>query len=96
MVTAVQFETFMGQFPVFTGTGEKSVEGNIVCSTCHDDHLFDPYHPRKGPGVEVEGNATNSFLRKNISFTFCASCHGEDALYKFKYFHKAKGRVEEK
>jgi predicted CXXCH cytochrome family protein len=94
LVAANQFEAFMDQFPVFSSTGEKSVEGNIVCSTCHDDHLFDPYHLQKGPGVEVEGNATNSFLRKNISFTFCASCHGEDALYKFKYFHKAKGRVE--
>jgi hypothetical protein len=34
-------------------------------------------------------------LRKDISFTFCASCHGEEALYRFKYFHMIKGRKKE-
>jgi hypothetical protein len=90
-----EYEKFMDQFPVFTDKGEKSVHGDIVCITCHDPHLWDSDHPRKGSGEKVEGNATNSFLRKDISFTFCASCHGEDALFKFKYFHKIKGRKKE-
>lgn len=90
-----QYEKFIDQFPIFTNEAEKSVEGNIVCTTCHDLHLWDAYHPKKGSGEEIEGNATNSFLRKDISFTFCASCHGEEALYKFKFFHKIKGRKGE-
>ena len=95
LMTKDQYEKFIDQFPIFTDEGEKSFEGNIVCTTCHDPHLWDAYHPKKGSGEEIEGNATNSFLRKDISFTFCASCHGEEALYKFKYFHKIKGRKGE-
>jgi len=95
-MTQDQYEKFIDQFPIFTDEGEKSIEGNIVCTTCHDAHLWDPYRPQKGEGEEIEGDATNSFLRKDITFTFCASCHGEEALYKFKYFHKIKGRVVEK
>jgi hypothetical protein len=90
-----EYEKYLDQFPVFTNEGEKSVEGDIVCSTCHDVHLWDAHHQRQGPGEEIEGNATNSFLRKNISFTFCASCHGEDAIFLFKYFHSLKGRIKE-
>jgi predicted CXXCH cytochrome family protein len=95
VMTPDQYEKFINQFPIFTDEGEKSIQGNIVCSTCHDAHLWDAYHPKRGAGEEIEGNATNSFLRKNISFTFCASCHGEDALYKFKYFHFLKGRTKD-
>ena len=90
-----QYEAFTDQFPIFTEEGEKSVGGNIVCTTCHDAHVWNAHHPRKGSGKEIEGDAVSSFLRKDISFTFCASCHGEEALYKFKYFHMTKGRKKE-
>jgi predicted CXXCH cytochrome family protein len=95
ILTKTQYEEFIDQFPIFTDEGEKSLEGNIVCNTCHDTHLWDAYHPEKGEGKETEGDATNSFLRKDISSIFCASCHGEEALYKFKYFHKIKGRTKD-
>ena len=94
LMTKEQYEVFMDQFPIFTNRGEKSALGNIVCSTCHDDHHWDAYSLHKGAGIETEGDATNSFLRKDIAFTFCASCHGEEALYKFKYFHLRKSREE--
>ena len=88
------FKTYLKQFPIYTGEGEKSAGGDIVCSTCHDPHLWDARFLRKGPGEKVEGNATTSFLRKDIAFTFCASCHGEEGLFKFKYFHSIKGRIK--
>ena len=94
VLTQTEYEDFIDHFPIFTDEGVKSTEGNIVCNTCHDSHLWDPYHPKKGSGEEIEGDATNSFLRKDIIFTFCASCHGEESLYKFKYFHIIKGRKE--
>ena len=90
-----QYKKFIDQFPIFTGEGEKSAQGDIVCTTCHDVHLWDARHLKKGSGEELEGNATNSFLRKDISFTFCASCHGEEAIFKFKYFHSIKRQLEE-
>ncbi len=93
-MNAEEYEEYLERFPIYTDEGEKSVEGNIVCSTCHDVHLWDARRPGKVPGKEIEGNATNSFLRRNISFSFCASCHGEDALFMFKYFHIHKGRIK--
>jgi hypothetical protein len=90
------FATFIGQYPIFTTDGAKTIEGDIVCSTCHDAHLWDARSPMQGTGEEAEGNATNSFLRKDIASTFCASCHGEESLFKFKYFHAIKGRIKEK
>ncbi len=87
-----QYEKFIHRFPLFTDEGEKSTEGNIVCTTCHDVHLWIASHPHKGIGEETEGDATNSFLRKGISFTFCASCHGEESIYQYLNFHFFKGR----
>lgn len=89
------FQAFLNQAPVFTDDGRRSAAGDIVCSTCHDVHRFNARLPGKGPGEQVEGNATDSFLRKDITFTFCASCHGKEALFKFKYFHSGKGRLKE-
>ncbi len=87
-----QFDEFIGQFPLFTDNGEKSVKGSIVCTTCHETHLWNSHYPGKGSGEETEGNSISSFLRKDIEYIFCAKCHGEDALYKFKFFHRIKSR----
>ncbi len=90
------FGEFIDRYPIFTPEGKKTAGGEIVCSTCHDMHRWDARSPAQGPGKKEEGNATNSFLRKDTAFTFCASCHGEDAIFKFKYFHSIKGRMKEK
>ncbi len=90
------FGEFIDRYPIFTPEGKKAVGGEIVCSTCHDMHRWDARSPSKGPGEQEEGNATSSFLRKDTAFTFCASCHGEEAIFKFKYFHSLKGRMKEK
>ena len=89
------YEKFIHRFPLFTDEGKKSTEGNIVCTTCHDDHLWDTHLPKKGPGEKREGNPKNSFLRKGIASTFCSSCHGEEAIYKFLNFHSFKGRTKD-
>jgi hypothetical protein len=89
------YKTFLGLAPVFTDDGEKSAEGDIICSTCHDSHIWNASQPGKGPGENIEGNAVTSFLRKDVPFTFCASCHGEEGLFKFKYFHLPRGRIKQ-
>jgi hypothetical protein len=83
-------EKYLEAYPVYAADGKKEVAGDIVCATCHDGHIWDSACPAKGRGEEREGNATNSFLRKDISFVFCSSCHGEEALFRFKYFHSHK------
>jgi len=80
------------RFPLYTDRGERSATGNIVCSTCHDPHLWSYRQAGKGPGAESEGSAFNSFLRENVAAAFCAACHGQEAIYKYKYYHQDKGR----
>jgi hypothetical protein len=90
------FETDIDEFPIFSDAGEITENGNIVCSTCHNPHQWDPRLEENGAGKEVEGDVTNSFLRPGLLSMFCAACHGKDGLIKFTYFHSRKGRVKEK
>ena len=82
-------------FPVYGDDGELTTEGNIVCSTCHNPHQWDPRNHINGRGVQAEGSATTSFLRAEVCERFCAVCHGEDSLVKFTYFHRSTGRKKE-
>ena len=75
-------------------TGKPTHVGNISCVTCHNAHQWSPLVRKKGSGKNVEGNATNSFLR-NVSYNnICIDCHGLDALFRYKYFHDPVERVE--
>lgn len=68
--------------------------GNISCPTCHNVHKWSPLSKTKGIGKNIEGNATNSFLR-NVSYNnICIDCHGFDAIFRYKYFHDPDDRVE--
>jgi cytochrome c5 len=77
-------------------TGEETSSGSISCPSCHNAHQWSSRIKEKGPYRNLEGNATNSFLR-NVSFdNVCIDCHGLDALFRFKYFHDLDNRVEER
>ncbi len=80
-------------FPLYHGRSGKRVPiGNISCPSCHNVHQWDSKIPIKGQGVNVEGNATNSFLRSSASFAVCKECHDSDAPLKIKYFHDTEKR----
>jgi predicted CXXCH cytochrome family protein len=82
--------------PLFDEEGNEVNVGNISCPSCHDAHQWSPLAKRKGPGKNLEGNATNSFLR-NVSYNnICIDCHGLDALFRYKYFHDPEERVGER
>jgi predicted CXXCH cytochrome family protein len=75
-------------------TGEEVHIGNISCPSCHNAHQWSPLVKEKGGNKELEGNATNSFLR-NVSYNnICIDCHGLDALFRYKYYHCPDDRVE--
>ena len=78
-------------FPIYTDGGEFKEGGYIVCSTCHNPHVWKK-SAEKGPGREVEGGAGDSFLRPDVVVKFCVRCHGEESLIKFQYFHKKTSR----
>jgi predicted CXXCH cytochrome family protein len=76
--------------PLFDDTSGKPVKvGSISCASCHNAHQWDPEVAAKGKGVNLEGNATNSFLRTHSPDIMCKDkdCHGFEALVKFKFFH---------
>jgi predicted CXXCH cytochrome family protein len=74
--------------PVYDHRGRSTKVGHITCASCHDPHRWAPSTSSPGPGVNVEGDASNSFLRNLVSGDLvCADCHGRDAIFLYKYFH---------
>ena len=81
--------------PIYDKDGKEINVGNISCPSCHNAHQWNPLSNQKGTGKNLEGNATNSFLR-NVSYNnICVDCHGMDALFRYKYFHNPAERVEQ-
>ena len=78
-------ESFLPLFDPISG--DPVTAGNISCPSCHNAHQWDPKQAAKGEGVNLEGDATNSFLRTNSPDIMCKDCHGFQALFKFKFFH---------
>lgn len=75
-------------------SGKETNVGNISCPTCHNAHQWSPLVKAKGENKNLEGNATNSFLR-NVSYNnICIDCHGLDAIFRYKYYHDPVERVE--
>ncbi len=82
-------------FPLFNdSSGEYISVGNISCPSCHNVHQWNPKFKKVGPGKNIEGNTTNSFLRNISYYNICIDCHGLDALFRYKYYHDIENRVE--
>ena len=85
----------LNYFPIYDKTtGELVTVGNVSCPSCHNVHQWNPRFNTKGRGVNVEGNATNSFLRAQTYSLLCIDCHGLEALFRFKYYHELSERRE--
>ncbi|MFC1603115.1 cytochrome c3 family protein [Pseudomonadota bacterium] len=63
--------------PLFMKDGDRSMDGDVTCPTCHNVHRWDPEKMETGPGKKTEGTAGNSFLRKsNLNGPkLCVTCH---------------------
>ncbi len=81
--------------PVFDTEGQPVMAGRITCPTCHNPHQWDPARKQPGKGKNLEGDVSTSFLRHSqTDYFLCTDCHGEDALFRYKYFHWDKSRVK--
>ena len=80
-------------WPVYDQQGNAVEIGGITCLTCHNPHLWNPASVGMGTGKNEEGDVTNSFLRHSSTEDFvCRDCHGEDSLFRYKYYHWSKSR----
>jgi len=83
------------KLPVFDKTQQTSDVGNITCVSCHDPHQWRPGIAKQGSGKNLEGDTTSSFLRlRHTELFVCADCHGQDALFRYKYFHTESSRTK--
>jgi predicted CXXCH cytochrome family protein len=86
-------KTRINYFPLFSRNfGELVSRAKFSCPSCHDVHRWGNTVQTKGKGVAAYGDATTSFLRAKSSIMICRDCHGEDSLFKYKYYHKADVR----
>ncbi len=61
---------------LFSEDGVKNPQGKVQCFSCHDIHQWDPNSLINKGGKDVEGDASNSFLRmSNFSSALCVQCH---------------------
>lgn len=82
-----------GHLPLFDPASGRPVRvGNISCPSCHNAHQWTAGAVLPGPRANIEGDATNSFLRSRARDTFCKDCHGPDGLFRYKFFHAPKAR----
>lgn len=72
----------LGVMPLFDAEGQEVPAGDsgaLACATCHWTH---------GPEAAVDS------LRRRGWQASCASCHGDDALLLYRYFHQPERRKD--
>jgi hypothetical protein len=79
-------------YPLYDGYHADSSSGMVVCSTCHDAHVWSPRARAELSAQKADGDATTSFLRAGVHQHLCSLCHGEESLFKFLYFHTRASR----
>jgi predicted CXXCH cytochrome family protein len=65
------------KLPLFSDNAVRDASGKVACFTCHSVHRWDPDIALNTGAKEVDGDASNSFLRiSNFrSSELCLACH---------------------
>lgn len=81
--------------PLFNAAGEVDRKGQIGCKTCHLTHGRTQSLPLPEHMIELnprEARAREWHLREFRVGNVCTTCHGEDALRRFMYYHQPSRR----
>jgi len=76
-----------GHMPTFDSDGQWSGTGAISCLTCHDPHAAWFTHEAT---TQISPSHRHKFLRFTEHQGLCADCHGNEALWRFLYFHNER------
>jgi predicted CXXCH cytochrome family protein len=76
------------RYPLYNAEGLRIPAGDITCSTCHNPHRWDARNRGETAVTVTRGDGLTSFLGEGIPAALCASCHGEEALFRFLFYHR--------
>ena len=70
-------DSVAASLPLYLGSGNQDPSGKVQCFTCHNAHRWNPTDALDLGVKNVQGNATNSFLRisNSSSSSLCMECH---------------------
>ena len=83
-----------GELPLYDMEGLPTDDndlGRIACLTCHDPHIWSA--KSDAVGSRGDGDVRSSFLRDDWQ-GFCAGCHGEESIERYRNFHDPEFRAE--
>jgi len=71
--------------PLFDDDGRaEGPIGHVDCTSCHNPHVAQP------PSA---GETSPDFLRQETHEAVCSDCHGDKALWKYRYYHSSEKRI---
>jgi predicted CXXCH cytochrome family protein len=81
-VKPISSKAIPAELPLFLDDTAKALDGKVQCFTCHNVHQWAPdpsVNSTKWSGKNIEGDASNSFLRisNNFSSGLCLACHAD-------------------
>jgi len=76
-VMLISTESLPSELPLYSAEATRDSGGRVQCFTCHNAHQWDPTSPDNTGGKDLEGDASNSFLRisNDDLSNLCAKCH---------------------
>jgi predicted CXXCH cytochrome family protein len=85
----------LGYLPLFDAAGHVNPQGGVVCRTCHLSHgRLDLLHLLASEDAlsESQRTAIRLNLRSFIPPNICTQCHGQEARFRFLFFHDPERR----
>jgi predicted CXXCH cytochrome family protein len=84
-----------GYLPLYDVAGHVDTEGQVTCRTCHVSHgRLDLLRRMEAEGdlTAAERSSMRSQVRPYVEPNLCTGCHGNEARFRFLFFHNPQRR----